>query len=393
MQALCGVSDLVFAAIPRQIDCADNWPLAVRFVEPPHYFQRGRSLSQTPSSISLRRIFGELAEVWPRRVQADQAESLWKYLDGLDMSRFDAAHVESLSMIPYGVALKTRWPHLRVTLNIDNIDAVYAWQGLRAARPWWVSREWYWGVRNVMRLSRFARRWLPAFDAVWVCSETDRQWVLCRTLQRAVHVVPNGMDCTAYAGIDPTPDRPRVVMAGTMMEGPNSDGAVWFAKKVWPRIKKLIPDAEFWCVGRDPCPTVRALDVVAGVTITGSVPDVRPYLARSGVAVVPIRYGTGTRLKILEAMAAGLPVVSTRVGADGLDFEPGRDLLLADTPRAFAWACVELLRNESRRREIAAAGRGAVQKYDWPSIYQMIQDLATRRDKQVDLPIRADGIA
>ncbi|QJW98053.1 glycosyltransferase [Frigoriglobus tundricola] len=376
LTALAGAGELVVWALSRHLDQPDGWPLAARFAERPRVFSHGAPGAASEPAPPLTGLFNQPFPTWPGRVRADYSHALWAALERLDLGGFSAVHVESLGMIPYGVALRARHPRLRLTLNVDNIDPVYAWQALRVA-PRWFSRPTYWAVRNIAQLFRFSRRWFPAFDAVWVCSGTDRRWVLRWTNQRRVVVVPNGMDCAMFSDLDPAPDCPRLVMTGTMMEGPNSDGMAWFADRVWPEVLRAVPGAEFWCVGRDPCPPVlEAAQRHPGITVTGSVPDVRPYLARAAVSVAPVRYGTGTRLKILEAMAAGLPVVSTRLGADGLGFRHGRELLLADRAGDFANACIRLLTDAGARTRLGATGRRSVQKYDWKAIYQTISSLA-----------------
>ena len=379
LAALCDAGEVSVCGLARPGDVPEGWPLSERFSAPPHIVRRDTEGDPDDLTDPLKRLFPPRPSRWPRRARADCHRALWEALGRLDLDRFDVVHVESLGMVPYGVALKAKAPRLRLQLDLDNIDVVYAWGGLRASRVPWLSLQAYWQLRNVARLFQFTRRWLGAFDAVWVCSAAERRWAQRWTGQRVVHVVPNGIDSAKFAGLTPHADRPRLTMAGTMMEGPNSDGAVWFAERVLPAVRRAVPDAEFWCVGREPCPEVAALaGRCAGVTVTGSVAEVGPYLARSALAVAPIRFGTGTRLKILEAMAAGLPVVSTRVGAAGLDFAPGRDLVLADRPVEFAAACVRLLRDGGARAAIGAAGRAAVQKYDWAAIHAQVGDLTRR---------------
>ena len=394
LAALCDAGEVTVVGLARAGDVVEAWPLADRFATPPSIVRRDADGDPDDQTDPLKRLFPPPPSRWPRRARADCHRALWEALGRLDLDRFDVVHVESLGMVPYGVALKAKAPRLRLQLDLDNIDAVYAWGAFRAGRVPWLSRQAYWQFRNVAGLFRFTRRWLGAFDAVWVCSEADRRWALRWTGQGVVHVVPNGMDCAKFAGVVPHADGPRLTMAGTMMEGPNSDGAVWFADRVLPAVRRAVLDAEFWCVGREPCPEVAALaGRCAGVTVTGSVAEVGPYLAGSAVAVAPIRFGTGTRLKILEAMAAGLPVVSTRVGAAGLDFAAGRDLVLADRPAEFAAACVRLLLDGGARAAIGAAGRAAVQKYDWAAIHARIGEL-TRRCRAGDardLPAAGDA--
>ena len=159
-----------------------------------------------------------------------------------------------------------------------------------------------------------------------------------------------------------------MVFSGTMDFRPNVDAALWFAQEVLPLIRQEEPDARFMVVGQKPH---RRLDVLRGrsdVTLTGAVDDVRPYIAGAAVYVVPLRMGGGTRFKILEAAAMSRAVVSTSMGCDGFPVESGRELLIADTPRAFADAVVALLRDPVRRAELGAAARTFVQAYDWKNI-------------------------
>jgi glycosyltransferase involved in cell wall biosynthesis len=148
---------------------------------------------------------------------------------------------------------------------------------------------------------------------------------------------------------------------------PNEDAVRFFVHEILPRIRQAVPDATLTVVGRNPSPGLVALAArEPGVTVTGRVEDVRPYMDRAALYVVPIRIGGGTRLKIFEAMAMGLPVVSTRVGAEGLPVRDGRDVVLADAPAAFASAAIRLLTDETRARTLGQAGcRTVRERYGW----------------------------
>lgn len=372
LNGLLAVVPVEVLALPRLNDVLEPWPLAERLASPPKFFARDPSRNEESSPLQ----FGiATRQTWPKVVQNSHSPELWNDLDRADLSSLNALHVESFGLIPYGLALKARWPNLRVSLGVDNIDPLYAWRQLKKSGLGSNPRETYWGMRNVMRLVKFSRRWFPAFDSVWTCSETDARWVREWTLQKNVVVVPNGIDCQSFTHLTPATAEPNLVMTGNMSDGPNSDGADWFVRRIWPRIRSKISGASLELVGRDPSDQVKALSAHNGVSVTGPVPDVRPHLIRAAVSIAPLRFGTGTRLKILEAMAAGLPVVSTTVGAEGLDFTPGRDLVLADRPSAFADACIRMLTDSAHRFAIAAAGRSAVQKYDWGTIYATIRQL------------------
>jgi glycosyltransferase involved in cell wall biosynthesis len=147
---------------------------------------------------------------------------------------------------------------------------------------------------------------------------------------------------------------------------PNVDGVQWFADEVLPLVRARVPTFELTIVGRDPTPAVRELSDRAGVHVTGRVASTTPFLHDASLAIVPLRAGSGTRLKVLEAFAAGTPVVSTSLGAEGLDVVAGRHLLVADGAPAFAAAVVDLLADADCRTRLASEGRRLVEdRYAW----------------------------
>jgi glycosyltransferase involved in cell wall biosynthesis len=173
-------------------------------------------------------------------------------------------------------------------------------------------------------------------------------------------------------------DPPTLTFIGQQTYGPNADGSAWLVEEVLPHLRALVPDVRLRVVGDAP-EGVRALGLVDAVTVTGLVPDVADELARADVAVVPIRYGGGTRIKILEAFAHRIPVVSTTVGAEGLDVQDGEHLLIADDPQSFAKACATLLTDvELRRRLVAAAHDRWSERYTKSAMVRQVADLAQR---------------
>jgi glycosyltransferase involved in cell wall biosynthesis len=161
----------------------------------------------------------------------------------------------------------------------------------------------------------------------------------------------------------------RLVFVGSMDWHPNEDAVLHFLATTLPRIRRARPDVSMVVVGRNPRPALRAAAGAAGVTVTGTVDDVRPWLADADVCVVPLRVGGGTRLKIFEALAMGLPVVSTAIGAEGLPLVSGRHFLEADASDAFAAAVVALLRDPGRARALGAAGRRLVtEQHSWGAV-------------------------
>jgi glycosyltransferase involved in cell wall biosynthesis len=161
-----------------------------------------------------------------------------------------------------------------------------------------------------------------------------------------------------------------MVFTGSMDWMPNEDGIGWFVEAILPRIRAAIPTATLTIVGRNPTPKVRALHAPdAGVSVTGSVPDVRPYLASHQLFIVPLRVGGGTRLKIYEGMTMGLPTVSTTIGAEGLPVVDGEHIVLADDPASFAQACIALLNDPARSESMGNAADSYVREhFGWDGV-------------------------
>jgi glycosyltransferase involved in cell wall biosynthesis len=149
----------------------------------------------------------------------------------------------------------------------------------------------------------------------------------------------------------------------------NIDGAVNFARQVWPHLRERQPNLIFTIVGKDPAPEVRDLAQIPGIEVTGTVDDVRPFYREASAAVVPLNVGGGSRLKILEAMAAGVPVVSTTLGAEGLQVRHDENILIADTNEQLVAAITSVVEIKTRHDELSAAGRELVsRRYDWSSL-------------------------
>lgn len=205
-------------------------------------------------------------------------------------------------------------------------------------------------------------------DVILTTSDVDRATLVPHVDATPIHVVPNGVD-TSYFTPGTTPENPtRLVFTGAVDYQPNTDGVLYFCSEIWPLVQRAAPEATFAIVGKDPPPAVRAL-AGDGVVVTGTVPDVRPWLQTAAVFVVPLRVGGGTRLKILDAMASGRAVVSTSLGCEGLAVTPGRDILVADAPAAFAEAVLRCLRDPGLRARLGTAGRALVERrYRWESI-------------------------
>jgi glycosyltransferase involved in cell wall biosynthesis len=227
-------------------------------------------------------------------------------------------------------------------------------------------RKWYswWETR---RLKPIEVERCSKANLVLVTSEREASLLKGHLPNQHIVVVPNGVDITAFQ-LAPYEERlPRqLIFTGAMDYYPNIDAVLHFARLCWPRIRLHAPTTTWQIVGRNPPDIVRDLARMGGVSVTGSVPDVRPYLATATLAIAPLLIGAGTRLKILEALATGTAVVSTPVGCEGLPVVSGRHVLLADEPERFAQCIIDLLENASLRRALGHAGRQLAETYDWP---------------------------
>jgi glycosyltransferase involved in cell wall biosynthesis len=206
------------------------------------------------------------------------------------------------------------------------------------------------------------------YSRVVVCSENERvSWA--SDDRGRVWVVPNGVSEALFRHHERQEAQDRLVFVGTLEYGPNEDAVMWFCNEVLPRVAREVPTVSFFVVGRNPSRRLKELHDGRRVNVIGRVPDVTAYVREAALSVVPLRAGGGTRLKILESLALGTPVVSTSVGVEGLALEPGTDLLVADDPEAFASAVVRSLRNRDIRRCLADAGRERVRAaYGWHGI-------------------------
>jgi len=225
------------------------------------------------------------------------------------------------------------------------------------------------------KMTTYERRALRKFHHVIAVSENDRQQMLKMDPGCRITVVPTGVDTAKYALAPPsTITPPRIVFTGSMDWEPNIDAVVYFCQDVFPKIRAEFPSAIFQIVGRNPYPRVKHL-ASDSVEVTGTVPSVADYLRDATVVVVPLRIGGGTRLKIFEAMAMGKALVSTSIGAEGLDVENGRDVILADDAAALADAIILLLRDSALRRQYEQAAAELAAQFDWSNVAQLFAEV------------------
>ncbi|HLI75647.1 MAG TPA: glycosyltransferase [Acidobacteriaceae bacterium] len=255
----------------------------------------------------------------------------------------------------------------RWVLTMHNVLSVMASQ--QAAAETGRRQRWLYS-RDARIARRWERRLLPRYDRVIAVSGDDSS-----ALGGSAAVVPNGVDTAKFRPAALPPD-PSVVFTGALYTGPNQDGIGWFCREVWPRVRDMVPGATLAVVGARPPDEVSRLASLSGVSVHADVEDTYPYIAAARVAVVPLRVGSGTRLKALEAMSCARPVVGTTVGLAGLGLVDGRHAAFADDPRGFAAAVRRALEDDTWAASLGAEGRRLVEaRFDWQAIGRRFADV------------------
>lgn len=286
-------------------------------------------------------------------------------------NRYAAVQIEGPQLVAYARRIKRESPSTRIVLDWHNIEsrlmARYAETETDAIKKFVANRT----SRQLEALERELLRTLDGHIAV---STQEAQTIRTWQPDAQVCIVDNGVDVTGFQG-DSLPTANRILFVGSMDYHANIDGVLWFASQIWPRVHAVRPDLKFTIVGRNPPPKVQALSSNGGIEVTGTVESVIPYYREALLSVVPLRVGGGSRLKILEAMAAKIPVVSTTLGAEGLEIQSCTDIRIEDAPMDFADAITELAKDSAARASLAQKALTLVQnRYDWPSLGARLTD-------------------
>lgn len=243
---------------------------------------------------------------------------------------------------------------------------------------------------NLMKIARMEREVRAELALTIVCGPDDETFLSAKLgPSERVFVLANGANVGFFNADEwppePTP-HPSALFCGALDYTPNTDGLAWYFSEIHPRVIERMPEFKILLVGKNPTEQVRSFATLPGVDFAGEVPDVRPFYQKSWLQVVPLRIGGGTRLKIAEGLAMANPVVSTTLGAQGLELHHDQHLLLADSPADFASAMIRYLGDESLRRSHGAAGRSKIlETYTWSAL----GDQLVRRLESLDVPIPA----
>lgn len=301
-------------------------------------------------------------------IQRDQRRVLHRLLADLCRRQaFAAVHADQLWMAAYAKGLPVP---LKV---LDQHNAVHLIFRRLAEGEGHPLKRWLWR-REARLLASYEAAQLAAFDHTLFVSQEDRAAIAAvahpaerRLLDQRSAVLPICVDTAALPPLAVDPAAQRVTFLGTLFWPPNVEGVLWFAAEVWPQVRARCPEARLTLIGKNPPPAVQALaDRPDGsIEVTGYLADPRPLLSQTAAFIVPLLSGGGMRVKILDAWAWGLPVVSTPIGAEGIEVADGTDILIAADPAAFADAVIALLDDPEARAALGAAGRRAVEaRYD-----------------------------
>lgn len=312
----------------------------------------------------------------PFIIERDESGAMNALLDDLaaQVGPFDAVHADQLWMAPYALRVKARTTSGTPPLTImDQHNAVYmilrrlAEAERNPAKRMLMEHE-------ADKLASFEVATCAAFDHVtWVTQEDhDAVQIVAAAPVRNDGVLPICGSPEDSPAIARRPDSRRVTFLGGLHYPPNAQGVLWFAEHAFPQVLAAQPDAILTVIGKQPPEALRSLGIPArNLEITGYVDDPQPYLAETAAFVVPLLAGGGMRVKIIDGWSWGLPIVSTRIGAEGIDAVDGVNMLLADEPADFAAAVIALLADPAQNAKIAAGGRRwAVERYNWRTVYR-----------------------
>lgn len=303
-------------------------------------------------------------------------DSLMRAQDYLRDGRYDVLVADEICMTPYA-ELASHLPRVVARQKVDHLH----YQEMARARPWGGDKVL--DSLEATRLQQYERAKMPIYQAYMACSDHDAAIIGRDAPGAPFLVIPNGVDLdTFFPSQSPKAGRPILLYVGAMNYYPNIDAVKFFFDGMYGRIVQAMPDVRVQIVGHSPPPEVLQRAQLPGVEVMGSVPHMRPYYDAATVFMVPLRLGGGTRLKIVEAMAMGLPVVSTSVGAEGLDIHPGQNILIADDASAFAGEVLRLFADAELRARLGEGGHRLAARYDWKELMRPFADLVEATARQ-----------
>ena len=333
----------------------------VQAVPLPRWRTLYNALRAAPSQTPFQAAYSRSPEMFAlmQRTQAD--------------ANFDIVHVEHLRGAELSCAV------VDIPIVFDSVDSItLLFEQARRFGPTWRSRLM--ASLDLRRTQRYESRLLERYPRVLVTSAQDKKALAELSTRKDIDsrlvVLPNGVDLDYFSPVDEPRDPATLIFTGKMSYHANVAAALDLATQIMPHIWERRSDVRLIIAGKDPSADLLALSADPRIIVTGTVPDLRPYLARASLAVSPIRYSVGIQNKLLEAMAMATPVVSTPQATAALQVQPGRDLLVADTAQAMAEEVMDLLGNDTARHRVGQAGRRYVETYhNWNTAAEQLENV------------------
>jgi len=305
-----------------------------------------------------------------------QPPFLGKLQELLNSGRFDLVQAELLSMTQY-LPFDRR---VRKVYGAHNVESSLLWQRLWHHHSALVKFRCF---KEYLRVRRYERLIMRKVQLTIAVTREDQIRMHGLAPFARIGYFPITIDTDLWQPSRTEYEDPTIVFIGTLYWYPNVDGLLWFSKKMFPRILKELPRTRLVIVGRDPIPEVARLAEHSNITLNASVPEISPFLKRNALFIVPLRMGGGMRVKILEALAREMPIVSTAIGCEGIEVLDRQHLYVENSVESFARACMTLLKNSDEQRKIGQAGRRLVeQNYHWTqltgrlsALYNLIEEL------------------
>jgi glycosyltransferase involved in cell wall biosynthesis len=279
----------------------------------------------------------------------------------LKASRYDAIVLENLTTLNAISVIRKHHKKVKIIYDAHNVDSNLARKTI-----------------DKLRIRKIESSLHHSINALFVCSDTDRaEFDNMNNGPLNVQVIPNGVEVDAIPSeINSGSEKNCILFCGSLDFFPNSEGLLWFYKNIWKQLQQSLPDIELIVVGCGQLPAeARFLYSDPSILFSGKVENVKPWYQKAKVSIVPLLSGSGTRLKILEAMSLGLPVIATAKGAEGIDYTNGENIIIADDPHFFEQSIVDLLSDSKKRTQIQSEARKLVEEeYDWNKIGVKMKD-------------------
>ncbi len=285
----------------------------------------------------------------------------------IEREKIDIVHIEHLHMAYYRDFIKEELP---VFLRMHNVETTIMERFYRQQKNPIIK---IYGFIQWRKVYRYESQVVEKFNRCITITDIDKERIESMNSKSACVSIPSGVDISYFHPINCEKEPDSIIFIGALDWFPNIDGIYWFCKKVFPLIKAEVSSVRLYIVGRNPPARIKKLEN-ENLVVHGSVKDIREHLAKSSVTIVPLRIGGGMRIKILEALAMGIPVVSTSIGCEGIDITNGREVLIADAERVFARNILSLLQDEKLARILGENGLKLVKsRYIWEEIAEKFE--------------------